>query len=137
MDLLVEYLKNEAMKSHVIFKHASALFCNKNVYSIGINKYIFNKKLNYFSTIHSEISAINILKNTKINKLDILIIRIDKNKKLQMSKPCQHCLLKLKLKNIRNVYYSDGSSIICEKLNEMTTNHISSSEKFKAKLSCV
>lgn len=131
MEFILEYLKIKAMKSNVTYKHASALFCNKHIYSIGINRYIFDKRLKYFSTVHAEINAINMLKNKKNKNLDILIIRINSNGTLQMSKPCSHCICKLKKNGIRKVYYSNNNKIICEDLDNITSNHISSSEKFK------
>jgi len=95
-----------------------------NILSYGINHYRPNKK----TSIHAEHDAINKLpslkKRKKLEKINILVIRITKNGKLGMSKPCSECVNKLKMlppKNgykINEIYYStERESIHKIKLN--------------------
>ena len=54
-------------------------------------------------------------KNTII---DIVVIRIGRDKKMKCSKPCHHCLkflVNLPYYTIRNIYYSDGEGDIIKK----------------------
>jgi len=57
---------------------------------------------------------------------DILVIRIDRTGKLNNSKPCNECIQMLKKYNINRVYYSNSEGeIVCEKVCQITTDHMS------------
>lgn len=97
-------------------KHHYAIFLTKNDTLIVLDM----NTIDY----HAEINAF-----MKINKwknrpkiLDLLVIRYSKSGKLGESRPCFHCIMKLKQSNIglRNVYYSTNNGIIIkEKFNNM------------------
>ena len=66
--------------------------------------------------------------NKRVKKVNLLVIRIDKNNKLQMAKPCSHCLETIKQLNIiKNIYYStgNGDEIKCEKITNIENIHVS------------
>ena len=101
--------------------------------SYGINDIsIINK------SHHAEYDAIRHLpfrrKNLKNKSINMLVIRISKNKKIMQSKPCVHCIRFLNKINettsyqINRIYYSDNDGdIIDSSLNELkqNTTHIS------------
>jgi hypothetical protein len=112
----------------VIYKKKNNKECIPLAY--GIN--IYGKT----STRHAEDDAIKHLtpigkKKNKV-KVEILVIRITKNSKLCMSKPCLHCIecinKKPQLKGyiIVKVLYSNEMGEITEvKINELETKHLS------------
>ena len=72
--------------------------------------------------IHAEHDAINKLKpltrNKHLQNINILVIRLSKNNRLQSSKPCANCINKMKILpekkgyRIKNIYYSDNNGEI-------------------------
>ena len=66
-----------------------------------------------------------------LSKLNLIVIRINKNLELKNSRPCANCLQFMKDVNINKVYYSsgNGSEIICEKVKNMISNHKSFGNK--------
>lgn len=63
-------------------------------------------------------------------KLEIVVIRTDNNGNLKNSKPCSHCIKNMKLFNIKYVYYStDDGKIIKERVENLTTDHLSGGQK--------
>jgi len=85
------------------------------------------------STKHSEVDFIGKIHKWRNSpgKLDILVVRITKSGSIASSKPCIHCLKYLKQSklNINNVYYSTDTEIICEKLVDIKTTHITKGER--------
>jgi hypothetical protein len=45
--------------------------------------------------------------NIPLKKCELLCIRIDRNSKINYSKPCESCLSLLQVFDIKNVYYTD------------------------------
>jgi len=93
-DLRVNKIKNPINKSicdcsscHIACIFQGELY-NNNILSIGCNYYYKDS----FSTIHAEIDAIQKLKynneRKKSKSINLLVIRVNKNGLLQMSKPC-------------------------------------------------
>lgn len=72
-------------------KHASCLLKNGNIYSFGVNKYYNTKHITL--SIHAEIDALACIKKTI--GMDMIVIRLDKNNSLKMSKPCINCIDKM------------------------------------------
>lgn len=110
MDLLnkfqLKYLINQALRSEEKFKHGAIILDKKgNIISSG-----FNHKVDYYNhkfTIHAEIDAINkIIKNQYDLNNILIVIRINKNNELKMSKPCKDCEKYIVMNKIRKVYYS-------------------------------
>ena len=63
--------------------------------------------------------------NTK--KIDLVVIRINKNGDMCNSRPCYNCLNMMRIVNIRKVYYSvNATDIICESVKDMISIQISS-----------
>lgn len=72
--------------------------------------------------IHAEHAAINKLKplyrKKRLQTINLLVIRISKNNKLQSSKPCTNCIQNMKTLpekkgyKIKNVYYSNNDGDI-------------------------
>lgn len=72
--------------------------------------------------IHAEHDAINKLKpltrKKHLQNINLLVIRLSKNNKLQNSKPCANCINKIKILpekkgyKIKNIYYSDDDGKI-------------------------
>lgn len=140
----IELLKKLASNSDIHYKHAAALIKNEKIYSAGINKFVkkldvksYNKKTGensietHFKTIHAEISVFDKLSKKSSKGLDIIVIRINKNFTLKNSRPCNHCIDKLKKIGIRKVFYSnENGQIICEYIEHMKKIHISAGSRF-------
>jgi len=93
-----------------------------NHLTIGINtnrKRFNNNKI----AVHAEIDALQKLEKTnKKHKMDLIVLRVNKNGKLCESAPCRHCTIELSkntLVNINKLYFSrsDGS-ITCIKFSD-------------------
>ena len=126
---ILPYLKKMATNSALANKHAACLFRGVEFFAYGVNKY-FNVKLNNKNIllgIHAEMDALASLNAKSLNGMDILIIRCNKNLKLQSSRPCNACIKKLQQKGIRKAYYSTSEeTIVCELVDEMPMVHDSS-----------
>ena len=102
------------------FKHFSFIVLRNKVMAIGFNNPNKTHPLAYrfghrFACVHSELNAIinltNILREKKVKeemfrKCTMVNIRIDRNYRLRMSKPCKICEVMLEGFGIRNVVYS-------------------------------
>lgn len=65
--------------------------------------------------------------NSVFYEIYIVRIKYNENNELvqSMSKPCVHCLEKLKKTNISIVHYTTNNNIVSEYVDKMTTTHIS------------
>lgn len=114
-----------------------------NVLSYGINK--FSVKASS-AGIHAEFDAIQNLqplsKNKKLKHIHIFVIRLSGNGKLQLSKPCAHCIHMLTtypqkkgyiVKDI--VYSNENGEFIKTNLNKIQKEekHYSSGHKYNKK----
>lgn len=71
-------------------------------------------------------------KERRKKKVDLVVLRINKNDELRNARPCKHCLDTMKeLECIDKIYYSTGNNddFIMEKVNRMISNHISYGNK--------
>ena len=91
-------------------------------------------------SIHAEADCINKIptKDGKIQKVSLLVIRVNKSGEYTMSKPCMHCIEKMnsiigKNYKISSVYYSNKQGEIekcsLNKLNLDPCKHISGLDK--------
>lgn len=81
------------------FMHMAFVVCNANVHIFGYNHFRGTGQ-----TIHAEISLMKKLKKVNKNmKIDILVIRINRNGTLGMSKPCKNCI-----EIMNNIAYTKG-----------------------------
>lgn len=116
----------EANKALGDKRHGAILFSNKSIISKGHNEYNIDK-----NTLHAEECC---FKEYNINYYghNILIIRINTNKKLLNSKPCKQCVEILKKYGVKKIYYSDeNQNIVMEKTNNIKTDFITSGQKYK------
>lgn len=100
--------------------HFAFIWKRNQLLSIGQNNMsVDNAKARKFSelfqtnqkydTIHAEIDAISKLwgKYYIDNSLKMVVLRLNKNLKFGMSKPCRNCRIVLDGLSLNNVYYSD------------------------------
>ncbi len=98
----------------------------------------FIRKGTVSPTIHAEHAVLkkiscDINSPKQKDRYDILVFRFNRSGELAESRPCQHCIHKLKKYNINRVFYSSkNGDIICEKVSEMdiSTAHVTSGIKF-------
>jgi deoxycytidylate deaminase len=130
----INLLKKIATHSSLQHQHSACLIKRGEILSFGYNKYIkknFIENTSIKYTIHAEVDALCKIPNKSIKGMDILIIRIGKNK-LKNSRPCNSCIDKLSRYGIRKVYYSnEAGDIVCEFLDSMPKLHISSGFKIR------
>lgn len=95
-------------------RHFSFIFQKNRLLSIGYNQAKttpFNLQFGYhqLSGTHSEISALKRLRQNNLHMKDcsIAVLRIDRNNRLNMSKPCKFCANVLKHFDIGDIYYTD------------------------------
>lgn len=68
-------------------------------------------------------------------KLDIVVIRVNKSKETCNARPCYNCLIMMKTVRIRRVYYSiSPDKFICENVKDMVSIHASSITRYIEKL---
>lgn len=86
---------------------------------------------------HAEDNAIRKLKLKPHQKCDMLVIRISYNKDgsfcIKNSKPCYHCVQKIRnAKNINRIYYStsDGNIEMINKVN-LVNNYVTTGNRIK------
>ena len=106
--------------------HTTFIYDKSKLLSIGFNSY---KKLHrrhkfgnyrgtkdnpdqYVAGLHSEIDAIIKLGRTDCSRLTFINIRIDKNNRSNISKPCENCFRVLQGLGFKQIYYIDSSSSI-------------------------
>jgi cytidine deaminase len=112
----------------VFYKANQNVLKKANVLSFGFNRMgdVDGKK----PGIHAEHDAINKLKPLVVKKrqisINLLVIRLSKNNKMGISKPCTHCIQTMrnlpqkKGYKIKKVYYSDDQgNIIKSSLNNL------------------
>jgi len=74
-------------------------------------------------------------KNQKVQKLDLVVVRVNKSGSPCNARPCHNCLDMMKAVGIRKVYYSIGpDEIVCENVKDMISIQASSVAKHIAKL---
>ncbi len=94
--------------------------------------------------VHAEHDAINKLKPIKrknnLQNVNLLVIRLSKQNKLQSSKPCENCLKILKTLpekkgyKIKNIYYSDEhGDIVKSCLRNLENEELHYSKFFRKK----
>jgi len=118
---------------------------NADLTKINILSFGFNKEGNYSINdhgIHAEHDAIIGLKPLRKKKhfqnVNMLVIRISKNNKLQNSKPCANCIETMKILpekkgyHIKNIYYSnEKGDIVKSSLKNLETEKLHYSKFFR------
>lgn len=123
-------LKKMAMRSCLQQKHSACIFRGNKTYAFGVNKYFHLSLPDAKSipiTIHAEMDVLSNVHSRYLKGTDILIIRVNKSKKLIYSRPCGSCVKKMKQKGIRKAYYStEDGEIVYEYVQDMIMLHESS-----------
>ena len=97
--------------------HCAFILNKSKILSIGVNSYYKThpkaNELGYpvFSGIHAELAACLKLGLTDCSKYHIVVIRIDRGNKLNLSKPCKSCARLLNGLNfgLNNIIYSTSA----------------------------
>jgi hypothetical protein len=117
------------------FLHCSVIFPSNGDFSSPLS--YGENQIRGNSSIHAEANCIDKIpmkRDGKIKKVDLLVIRVTRDGRCTMSKPCMHCISKMnsiicKNYRIRSVYYSnyDGEieKLSLSKLNKDPHKHIS------------
>ncbi len=141
----VKYIYHRVYVEIIIMLHVYLKGKIANSMKINILSYGFNMDSNKSKNdpgIHAEHDAINKLKPVRrkkhLHNVNILVVRLSKNNKLQNSKPCANCLNKLKILpekkgyKIRNIYYSnDNGEIIKSNLKTLENEDLHYSRYYK------
>jgi len=117
MDGIINVLKKKAKLSDVKkSKHIAALIINNTPTYISTNKR--NNSKPFWPTMHAEVACLRKIKKEKIsNKIILIVIRVDKENKLKLSRPCKKCFKHIKKAGIKKIAYStNDGKIVIEKL---------------------
>lgn len=133
---IINQLKIHTNKSSLSHRHAAGIVYKNKLISKGVNAIQAGR------SEHAELSAISkfikrygttlkesviLPKNVtrSLNKITVIVIRYH-NEKLVLSKPCKHCINLMKKIGIKKIYYSnEKGQVIYDKINSITTNHVS------------
>lgn len=95
--------------------HIAFILNKSKIISIGVNNYLKThpaiSKLGYpvFSGIHAELSACIKLGLTNCAGYDMVVMRIDNENKVNLSKPCKSCARMLAGLNFNSIVFSNES----------------------------
>ncbi len=97
-------------------RHGAVIIRGSNAISTGYNKIknnTFCEHNGYYST-HAEIDALSKLRFDEDNdKINILVIRLNRSGKLMYSRPCEKCMGILRnCFNVRKIFYSINDGMI-------------------------
>jgi hypothetical protein len=141
---LINQLKIEASNSLIDQKLAAVLMKSSKMLTEPCRNLAKNIcQGNKTSSIHAEVNAIMtyfgksfyydkinkrvFYSDKKNNKLNLVVIRINKNGDLCNARPCYNCLNIMKLIGIKKIYYSiSNDEIICENIKDMISIQCSS-----------
>ena len=93
--------------------HFAFLIKSKIIEKIGINKRRTHPEISKhpyhegYVGIHAELDCLLKINKEDLSDYQILVLRIDKNGKLNMSKPCRGCQSVLSQFNLKQIWYSD------------------------------
>jgi len=109
----IELAINMANQSdYKTFRHGAVLVKSGRILNCSYNKKDYNSlaakfKLEpKFASLHAEIGTILGMSKQITNNGTIVVVRIDKNNKLKLSKPCNMCARCLKFVGIKKVFFS-------------------------------
>ena len=95
------------------FFHVAAIFHKNKILSIGQNSFKTHPLAKKFghrnSSIHAELSSIVRFGVEDCEGLSMAVLRIGRNGKLNLSRPCRCCQNLIQQVDIKNVYYTGGS----------------------------
>lgn len=126
--ILIEKLKATAFDKCDLNYCLAACLLNSNKMISNIYCNSFPKNPIVFYECHAESKTLSkyYCNKNKYKKLNLLVIRINKDYKLCNARPCYHCLQMMIKYNIDKVFYSiDEYNIVSEKVNDMISIHLS------------
>lgn len=115
---ILQLALKEVQKSQCIpFKVVAIIFKGKRILSIGINKIRSAKRLpsrymEWKCSLHAEMDAVLQCGVRNCRHASILVLRINKNGKIGMARPCTFCYSSLKDAGFKDMYYSVSSGEI-------------------------
>ena len=123
-----------------VFYKGNSTLKKANILSFGFN--MMGDINGNHPGVHAEHDAINRLKPLQrkrhLQNVNILVIRLSKNNKIQNSKPCANCIENMKILpekkgyRIRNIYYSDDNGdIIKSSLKNLQKEELHYSRYFR------
>lgn len=98
--------------------HVAFLIKSGKIEKIGVNKRRTHPEISKHPYheghvgIHAELDCILKINKEDLSDYEILVLRVDKNNNLAMSKPCSGCQSLLNQFNIKEIWYSDKNSNI-------------------------
>lgn len=117
----LQLAKEIAMRSTMTNRHGAVLFSGDTVWSLKSNEpctKLYRHKPT--PSLHAETNCLYsmesiLYKQRKCKKkLQLLVVRVDKNGNLLQSMPCSHCCLHLKKQNVETIYFSCSNSLLCK-----------------------
>jgi deoxycytidylate deaminase len=98
--------------------HVAFLIKSGKIEKIGVNKRRTHPEISKHPYheghvgIHAELDCILKINKEDLSDYEMLVLRVDKNNNLAMSKPCSGCQSLLNQFNIKEIWYSDKNSNI-------------------------
>ena len=129
MNSLVCQLMQHAVKSDMRIKLAAGLFYTKKgfvvIRSNSTRTYV-NKTIK--PNLHAEDAVMEYLKNRpnrmKTRHMKLMVVRVNRDEKLLLCKPCVNCACAMYQMGIRKVYYSDAyGKITCERVSDIYNHY--------------
>jgi deoxycytidylate deaminase len=110
---IIDLAVKEAMQSSHTFRLGCIIFKGKKIISKGRNyKLKFTKAkstyLKWPASIHAELDAIMRARIT-LKGTNLIVVRINKNGKFLLSRPCPYCLQLIQHYGIKRIIYSNSS----------------------------
>jgi deoxycytidylate deaminase len=107
----VAFALEPANRTDCHFFHVAAIFKRNKILSIGQNSFkthpIAQKYGHRNNSLHAEISSAIRYGNDDFSGLSMAVLRISRQHKLALSKPCEHCQKFLLDTNLKNIFYTD------------------------------
>jgi deoxycytidylate deaminase len=100
--------------------HFAFLIKSKIIEKIGINKKRTHPEISKhpyhegYVGIHAELDCLLKTDKEDLSDFKMLVLRIDRNKKLNISKPCRGCQSVISQFNVKEVWYSDKDGNIIQ-----------------------
>jgi deoxycytidylate deaminase len=112
---MLEKIASNIQHDSMNYKHAALLGVKYKIISIGVNKEKTSplqdeyKHSDHCVWTHAEVDC---LSNTLIpKKATLYVIRVNKQNKFMLSKPCEGCQKLIERKEIKRVIYSDYDNV--------------------------
>lgn len=96
--------------------HLAGIFLKGKPLAIAANRDITHPrslKYNYFAGVKTHAELLSIIRGRRENYsgCEIVVLRIDRNKKLNMSRPCEGCFDAIKQLNFKSLFYTNKNGL--------------------------